>query len=187
MRVRLAGAALAASMLGASGALADDPYIPGLYTVINYSGAFPSYKKVPTISFPSELDGVEADIGWRFNRFYSVEASYSYFEGQKNANGQSLTSELQDGSIDALGYLPFGYSSPWALYADVGGTYYFASAHTVTLSTGNESTFGARVGGGLQYMIDEDLGVRLSGRYDWADLTHVRAATVFAVGLVWQR
>lgn len=186
MKIRCAAAILSACAL-AAGEAAADPYIPGLYTVINYSGAFPDYRKIPNVSLPSHLDGVEADMGWRFNRFYSVEASYSYFTGQKTANGVSLTSQLQDGSIDALGYLPFGYASAWALYADVGGTYYFASTHTAVASTGNESKFGARAGGGLQYMIDEDLGVRVSGRYEWADLTHMRSAEVFAVGLVWQR
>jgi opacity protein-like surface antigen len=187
MRLRCAAPILSACLFVASGAMAD-PFMPGLYTVINYSGAYPDYRKIPHVSFPSELDGVEADIGWRFNRFYSIEGSYSYFNGQKNADGESLTSELQDGSIDALGYLPFGYSSPFALYADVGATYYFADAHTATSSVeGNESNFGARAGGGVQYMIDDDLGVRISGRYDWADLNHLRAAEVFAVGLVWQR
>jgi opacity protein-like surface antigen len=187
MKIVCAAAILAASAIAAGSADAD-PYIPGFYTVINYSGAFPDYRKIQGVSLPSELDGVEVDIGWRFNRFYSVEASYSYFNGQKTGNSQSLTATLQDGSIDALGYLPLGWSSPWALYADVGGTYYFASAHTGTASVGgNESTFGARAGGGLQYMIDEDLGVRIGGRYDWTDLSHLKAAEVFAFGLVWQR
>ncbi len=184
MRIRCAAAILA---LCAAGSAEADPYIPGMYTVINYSGALPDFKKISGVSLPSQLDGVEADIGWRFNRFYSVEASYSYFTGQKTGNGQSVTAQLQDGSLDALGYLPLGWGSPWALYGDVGGTYYFANAHTATASSGNESNFGARAGGGLQYMIDEDLGVRLSGRYEWADLTHMRSAEVYTIGLVWQR
>jgi len=184
--MKFAGAVLGLGLV-AAGTAAADPYFPGLYTVINYSGAFPDYRGLKNVSKPSMLDGVEADIGWRFNRFYSMEGSYSYFTGQKTAGGQSLTIELQDLSIDALGYLPFGYSSSWALYADLGGTYYFANVHTATVSTGNDTKFGARVGGGLQYMIDEDLGVRLSGRYDWADLTHMHSVEVFTVGLVWQR
>jgi hypothetical protein len=186
MKVLCTAAVLLSCAIAAGGANAD-PYIPGLYTVINYSAAFPDYRKIPDISLPSELDGVEADIGWRFNRFYSVEASYSYFTGQRTGNGQSITTTLQDGSLDALGYLPLGWSSPWALYDDISGTYYFASANTATTSFSNESKFGARAGGGLQYMIDEDLGVRLSGRYDWADLSHMRSAEVFTIGLVWQR
>jgi hypothetical protein len=185
MKIRWAAAIMA---LCAAGSAQADPYIPGLYTVINYSAAFPDFGKITGVSLPSELDGVEADIGWRFNRFYSVEASYSYFVGQKTGNGQSLTVDLQDGSLDALGYLPLGWGSPWALYGDVGGTYYFASSHTVSASlTGNSSSFGARAGGGLQYMIDEDLGVRLSGRYDWANITHLKSAEVVTIGLVWQR
>src|SRR5580693_6936168 len=86
MKVVCATAMLAACAIAAGGADAD-PYIPGFYTVINYSGAFPDYRKIQGVSLPSELDGVEVDMGWRFNRFYSVEASYSYFNGQKNGNG----------------------------------------------------------------------------------------------------
>ena len=51
----------------------------------------------------------------------------------------------------------------------------------------NANHFGARAGGGLQYQFDENLGLRLGGRYDWTDLPNLRSATVFTVGLVWQR
>lgn len=177
--------------LVAAGSAAADPFMPGYYAVINYSGAFPNFRAFTAafngISKPSMLDGVEANIGWRFNRFYSIEGSYFYYSGQKNSEGESFTAQLQGGSIDALGYLPIGYSSPWALYGDIGGTWYFTNAHTATVTTGTESKFGARAGGGLQYMVDEDLGIRIGGRYDWADLTHLRSAEVFTIGLVWQR
>lgn len=179
-------AALLVVLVAAESARAE-PFIPGLYTVINYSAAFPDFRNLPHTPLPSLLDGVEADIGWRFNRFYSVEASYSFFTGQRNSGATSLTTTLQDGSVDALGYLPFGRESPFALYGDIGATYYFASANTATASTGNQSKLGARAGGGLQYMISDDLGVRLSGRYDWADLSHMREAKVVTIGLVWQR
>ncbi len=189
--MKLCGAVVLVGLV-AAGSAAADPYMPGYYAVINYTGAFPDYRPfrigpLAGVAMASRLDGVQANIGWRFNRFYSIEGSYFYYSGQKNANGTSSTTQLQGGSIDALGYLPFGYSSPWALYGDVGGTWYFFNTHTATAASGTESKFGARAGGGLQYMIDEDLGVRVSGHYDWADLAHLRAAEVFTVGLVWQR
>jgi len=180
MKLRLAAAILIAT----AGAAQADMFTPGLYTVINYSGAYPDYRNFK--GAPTFLDGVEADVGWRFNRFYSVEASYSYFTGSNNPASNNLSTTLQTGAIDALGYLPFGYASPFALYADVGATGYFASADTPT-SQGHENSFGARAGGGLQYQFDEDLGLRVGGRYDWANLPHMKAAEVFAVGLVWQR
>jgi hypothetical protein len=182
MKLRLAAAILIVSSLGS--AAEADSFTPGFYTVLNYSGAYPDYKKVSGAS--SFLDGVEADAGWRFNRFYSVEASYSYFTGSNNGTGTSPTTTLQTGSIDALGYLPFGWASPWALYGDVGATGYFASVSSPTFEQ-HEDSFGARAGGGLQYQFDQDLGLRVGGRYDWADLPHMRSAEVFSIGLVWQR
>ncbi len=159
----------------------------GLYTVIGYSGARPDFKSIPNVATPSLLDGVEADIGWRFSRFYSVEASYSYFWGSKSSNGISFDSKLQTGSIDALGYLPLGRESPWALYGDIGATAYFASIQSVLLSSSHYTRFGARAGGGLQYQFDDSLGLRLSGRYEWANLPIMKSAEVVTLGLVWQR
>lgn len=178
---------LAVLTLVAGSAAHADIFHPGLYTVINYSAAYPDYKSIANVYTPSSLDGVEADLGWRFNRYYSVEASYSYFTGSKDSHGTAFTDTLQTASLDGLGYLPLGRSSAWALYGDVGATAYFASATTAKASEGHENRFGGRAGGGLQYQIDDDLGVRVSGRYEWADLTNMRAAEVVAIGLVWQR
>jgi opacity protein-like surface antigen len=182
MKLRLAAALLLASV-PCGGAAEADMLTPGLYTVINYSGGYPDFKSFK--GAPNYLDGVEGDIGWRLNRFYSIEASYSYYSGSTN-NGQSLTTSLQTGAIDALGYLPFGRMSPWALYGDIGATEYFLSASTPT-SNAHENHFGARAGGGIQYQFDENLGLRIGGRYEWADATHLRDLEVFSVGLVWQR
>lgn len=186
MRFRIAAAICAACMLGAGAAQADSIFTTGFYTVINYSGAYPDFKKVAGVVTPSYMDGVEGDVGWRFNRFYSVEASYSYFAGSQRSGGTSFNNTLQDGSIDALGYLPFGYGSPWALYGDVGGTAYFESNGT-TISSTHSNRFGGRVGGGLQYQFSDDLGLRAGGRYEWANLPNLKSAEVFAIGLVWQR
>ncbi|HTW36306.1 MAG TPA: outer membrane beta-barrel protein [Rhizomicrobium sp.] len=187
MKIRVAAMALAAGLTLAGAARADDIFTTGLYTVIGYSGAYPDFKHVAGVNTPSYLDGVEADGGWRFNRFYSIEGSYSYFTGSTNpASGTSFTNTLQDGSIDALGYLPLGPWRSWALYADVGGTWYFESASTVSGSD-HADRFGGRAGGGVQYQFEEDIGIRAGGRYDWANLPNMKSATVFSVGLVWQR
>jgi opacity protein-like surface antigen len=187
MKIHIAAAIVAAGIVAAGTARADSIFTTGLYTVINYSGAYPDFKEITGFHSPSYLDGVEADLGWRFNRYYSVEASYSYFTGSKNpAGGTSFTNTLQTGSIDALGYLPLGAVTPWALYADVGATGYFESASTAS-SSGHSNSFGGRAGGGLQYQFDQDLGLRIGARYEWANLTNMKSAAVFAVGLVWQR
>lgn len=180
MKFRLAAAILLSSTV-AAGAQA---FLPGLYTVINYSGGYPDFKDIK--SAPSFLDGVEGDLGWRFNRFYSIEASYAYYTGSDNSSGDNLSTTLQTGSIDALGYLPFGHASRLALYGDIGATGYFLSAQTPT-SGEHENHFGARGGGGIQYQFEENLGLRLGGRYEWADTPHLRSVEVFTVGLVWQQ
>lgn len=185
MKLRVSALFLAGCTI-AAGAAHADIFTPGLYTVINYSGAYPDFKKTPTFENPSFLDGVEADVGWRFNRFYSVEASYSYFTGSKNPTGAHFTTELQTASINALGYLPFGPGSEWALYGQVGGTGYFLN-ETTPLVGMHSNSFAGQVGGGVQFQFNEDLGLRVGGRYEWANLQNMRSAEVFAVGLVWQR
>lgn len=187
MNIRAAvAAALAASLCCAASARADDIFTTGLYTDLGYTGADPDFKKIANVYTPSFMDGVEADMGWRFNRFYSVEASYSYYTGAKNFVGTSFHNTLQTASIDGLGYLPLGYESQWALFGDAGGTAYFESYGTVA-GTAHQTRFGARAGGGVQYQFTVDLGVRVEGRYDWADLSNMRSAKVFTIGLVWQQ
>lgn len=186
MKVRAAAAVLTAFLCCAASARADDIFTTGFYTNIGYTGLDPDFTNVRSAYTPSYLDGVEADGGWRFNRYYSVEASYSYYTGARNSGDTSFHYTLQTVSADGLGYLPLGYESPWALFGDVGGTAYFESYGTVA-GTGHQDRFGARAGGGLQYQFTLDLGVRLEGRYDWADLSNIRSAKVFTVGLVWQQ
>jgi len=184
MKRRVAAAVLAAGTVFAGAAEAQGIF-NGLYTVIGYSGAYPDFKHGAGLHTPSYLDGVEADVGWRFNRFYSMEASYSYFTGSSNsAGGPSFNNTLQDGSIDALGYLPLGPWRSWSLYGDVGGTWYFSSAAGLG---GHADRFGGRAGGGIQYQFDENLGLRAGGRWDWANLPQMKSAAVLTIGLVWQR
>ena len=188
MKRRVAASVLATGLAAGTvfaGAAQAQGLFNGLYTNIGYSGAYPDFKKTANVHTPSYLDGVEADVGWRFNRFYSMEASYSYFTGSANPKGgQTFDNTLQEGSIDALGYLPLGPWRDWSLYADVGGTWYFSSSSGLG---GHADHFGGRAGGGLQYQFDENLGLRAGGRYEWANLPNMKSAAVFTVGLVWQR
>jgi len=185
MKRHVAAAILAAGTVFAGAAQAQDMF-NGLYTNIGYSGAYPDFKRIAHVYTPSYLDGVEADVGWRFNRFYSVEASYSYFTGSTKPSGGSFTNTLQEGSIDALGWLPLGPWRNWSLYADVGGTWFFENADN-GVGEDHADRFGARAGGGMQWQFDENLGLRAGGRYEWANLPNMKSAAVFTVGLVWQR
>ena len=179
--------AVACAVLGGTCAAHADTFTTGLYTVINYAAAVPNYKAVSGVSTPSYLDGVEADIGWRFNRYYSVEASYDYNTGSTRSGGTTFDDTLQSASLEALGYLPFGLDSAWALYGDVGGSAFFAHAETPSANRSGETRFGARAGGGLQYQFSDDMGLRVGGRYEWTGLPTLKSAEMFAVGLVWQR
>jgi len=186
MKIRFAAVAVAACVVSA-GAVQAQIFVPGPYAVINYSGLLPNFKSAPYVHTPSYLDGGELDVGWRFNRYYSVEASYAYDTGNNNSNGTSLTTNFQTAAIDGLGYLPLGRNTPWALFADAGATVIFAHDLTSLLPGGNETRFGGRAGGGVLYQIDDNLGVRLSGRYEWTGLADMRSAAIFGVGVVWQR
>ncbi|HUO92183.1 MAG TPA: outer membrane beta-barrel protein [Rhizomicrobium sp.] len=185
MKHCIAAAGLAAAIAVAGSAHAQSTY-NGFYTVINYTGAFPDFKKALGISTPSYLDGVEANVGWRFNRFYTMEASYDYYSGSTHTpGGPSFNTTLQEGSLDALGYLPLGPWRSWSLYGDIGGTWYSLSSNGVGFLRSDR--WGGRAGGGVQFQIDDDLGVRLGGRYEWMDMRALKSMEVFSVGLVWQR
>lgn len=185
-RVRIA-VAFVCAVLGASTAARADTFGSGLYAVINYAGVIPKWSAIKDISTPSYLDGVEADIGWRFNPFYSVELSYDYNTGSTTLHGIDFNTTLQAISLDGMGYLPLGRNSKWALYADAGGSLFIANGGTPTMHSGDETRIGGRVGGGLLYQFSDDLGVRASGRYEFTDVPNIRSAEIFSIGLVWQR
>lgn len=185
-RVKIA-VAIAAAMLGASSAAQAAPFDSGLYAVIDYAGVIPKWSAIKGISTPSYLDGVEADIGWRFNPFYSVELSYDYNTGSTTSHDVDFDATLQAISLDGMGYLPLGRNSHWALYADAGGSLFIANGGTPTMHSGDETRLGGRVGGGLLYQFSDDLGVRASGRYEFTDVPNIKSAEIFSVGLVWQQ
>lgn len=172
--------------LGLAGPAFADGFTNGLYTVIGYDGTIPHFQSIPGLTTPSYLDGVDANIGWRFNPFYSLEASYTYATG--SSQGGALSTSLQSAGLNGLGYLPFGRGSSWALFGEAGAVVSFARAESATFRVGGDATrFGGQAGGGLQYQFDDNLGLRLSGRYVWTGISDVKSAEVFTVGLVWQR
>src|SRR5271163_2606903 len=96
MKYRVAAAIVAGCLAASAGARADPIFTTGFYTVIGYSGAYPDFKQELHVNTPSYMDGVEADVGWRFNRYYSVEASYSYFTGSTQPpGGTTFSNTLQ--------------------------------------------------------------------------------------------
>jgi opacity protein-like surface antigen len=183
--IRLA-AVLAFLMLPLAAPAYAEAFTDGLYTVIGYDGTIPHYASIPYVSTPSYLDGLEVNVGWRFNPFYSVETSYTYATG--SSMGGDLSTTLQSGAINALGYLPFGRDSSWALFGEAGAVLSFAHAQSNTVDvSGNKSGFGGQAGGGLQYQFDDNIGLRLSGRYVWTGISEQKSAEIFSLGLVWQR
>lgn len=181
-----AGAAAASVSLLLTATAQAEIFTPGLYTVLNYLGDAPDFKKIPGVEVPSYLDGAEVDAGWRFNRFYSVEASYAYDTGSKNLTGDTFRINVQTAAVDAMGYLPMGRSA-WSLFGEAGVAATFSSTQADFPHRDSQTSFGGRAGGGLVYQFDDHLGVRIAGRYEWTGLSYMKSAAVGTFGLVWQR
>lgn len=93
-----------------------DEFASGAYTVVSSNAWAPVYSNDVRSFAPSLLGGFDVEEGWRFNRYYAVEAGYALATG----SSQYIRLTVQAVSLDALGYLPFGYHRKFALFGDVG-------------------------------------------------------------------
>ncbi len=183
----LAGAAALVCVVACS----ENAEASGIYIAAGYDAAWPTYGTATGYDAPATLEGGDVAVGWRFNRYYSVEVDYAYATGSRNVYyGLSTRLSLQTGMVDAFGYLPLGRYSDFAPFATLGvgaidGTakaaYVYFGSHSADASS---TELSARVGGGIAWQFMGGLGARAMLRYQWNDSSDVHGATTFTLGLV---
>jgi hypothetical protein len=68
-----------------------DLVTPGFYSAASFTAYWPDYHTAGgTLIGPNTLTGGEADIGYRFNRYYAVEGGYTYADGNNTILGNSV-------------------------------------------------------------------------------------------------
>lgn len=81
MRTCFFAAVFALAASSAAMAQTDEPFASGLYAAGGYEAWWPNYENGTGIDVPKMLNGFDADIGWRLNRYYAVEGGYCYATG----------------------------------------------------------------------------------------------------------
>jgi opacity protein-like surface antigen len=183
MKQLFIGVALAAAMSSCAVAASTDPYESGFYLATGNESWVPAYKNDLSSYAPKYLYGGDIQGGWRFNRYYSIEAGYAIA-----TNSATVRATVQAVSIDAYGYLPLGRASHFALFATAGASELWGTASVTGYGysvSATSNAFGGRVGGGLQYQINRHFGFRISSRYEFANFAGVKGAGVGAVSFVW--
>lgn len=179
------GAALCAALssFAVAAQAAGDPFQPGFYLSGGSEVWVPTYRYGLSAIAPNVLYGGEIDAGWRFNRYYSVEAGYSAAAGSA-----TVAATVQALSIDAYGYLPLGRGSHFALFGTAGvselrGTAIGTGYGYYVIST--SYAFGGRFGAGAQFQFNQNWGLRAGARYQFADFSSASGALVTSVQVVW--
>ena len=183
MRISILATVFVAALSSAATAQADEPFASGLYVVGGYEAWWPTYAQIYDSGVPGMLNGFDADVGWRFNRYYAIEGGYYHASGSSDLN---VT--FQGAELDAFGFLPFGADSDVALYAEAGVTELWGTAglnfggYNVSVSA---NSFDPRAGAGFQYQIIDSLGIRAGAVYQWMNLQGLHSAKIGTLSLVW--
>ena len=118
-------------------------------------------------------------LGMRFHDNFALEAYYKRSaEAKKSGNpfGIPMTTKLtlQSFGIDAVIHSPrLGYDNRVEFIGSVGVAYYELKAKINVpgySESGKDDHFGGRIGAGLQYYINNNLALRLMGRYNYTGI-----------------
>jgi opacity protein-like surface antigen len=151
--------ALCLLVLVATSATAQGYARPGAYASINGVAAFDSIDGVPSSALDNAI-GVAGRLGYRFTPYLAAEGQVEYSGDFIDCCGADLTATLV--TVNAKLYVLQDQLQPYVL-AGMGGA--FGNASGVGVSV-NENGFVAKVGGGLDFYINENLGLELEAAYN---------------------
>lgn len=138
-------------------------------------------------------------VGSRFNEYVGIEAGFSKSGTQKGVwnvrtNNGNMTVKNSNIYLDALGYLPIcdqidliGSVGIGALRSKVNFNVSNNFRNATGQVIGSSTRTGARVGAGVQYKFDENVGARLMARFQQANNSDViKNQTQIGLGLFYQ-
>ncbi len=175
--MRLVGILLATSLaLAGQAAFAQDYARPGLYAAVNGVTGFDNFDLGPGIDFDSSI-GISGRIGNRFTPNFAIEGQLEY-AGEFDLDGF--------GSLDVSATLLSGNGKFYFLTEQIqpyvlGGLGWgFMDLDTPGFGSADDDGFVLRLGGGVDFYINENIGLLLEGAYNVAtgDLEDLSYATL---------
>ena len=146
-----------------------------------------AYGELGVIAYDDDLSGIEAKLGYNFNKYFGVEA-----QGSLGTNRESETFSFPpdfvtvgvkvDYSVAAFAVARLPLSKNFQIFARGGlhNTQVSAEIEDNVIPNFNETATGFAVGGGVQYNFDKKNGIRLEYTYldgvdaDTSSLAYVR-------------
>ena len=149
------------ALTSSANALDFRPYVGAQYnaTHVNAKGA---EKDI-------DMHSYSVFVGTEYNKYFGTEVFYQ--------NSNKWHKMLSDGTnkidfdaygLDVYGYLPLGCEGIVSLIGTTGIANYDFDYATST-EKGSDNGLGYRLGGGIQYNVTNNIGIRALGRYVWTD------------------
>ena len=130
--------------------------------------------------FADKLHAGSISLGARVHDNFALEAYYKKSTKKKKTNSTLFAPpittelELQSFGVDAVFHSPrLGYTNNVELIGSVGVAWYELKGKATALGyseTAKDDHFGGRIGAGLQYYINNNLALRLMGRYNYTGI-----------------
>ena len=108
-------------------------------------------------------------VGTEYNKYFGTEVFYQNSnKWHKIINGKKEKVDFDAYGLDIYGYLPLGCEGIVSLIGTTGiANYDFDYANNK--GKGSDNGLGYRLGGGIQYNVTNNIGIRALGRYVWTD------------------
>ena len=108
-------------------------------------------------------------VGTEYNKYFGTEVFYQNSnKWHKIINGKKEKIDFDAYGLDVYGYLPLGCEGIVSLIGTAGiANYDFDYANNEGKDSDNG--LGYRLGGGIQYNVTNNIGIRALGRYVWTD------------------
>ena len=167
----LLAAVSAIALAGSANALEFRPYVGAQYNVTNVN-----YKGSPT---DINMHSGSVFVGTEYNKYFGTEIFYQMSKDwSKVIGGEKVKADFDAYGLDVYGYLPLGCDQVFAPFVTAGIASYDFGKDV------DDTGFGYRLGGGIQYHITNNVAVRVLGRYIWADkLDHMDHMSEFSAGI----
>lgn len=127
--------------------------------------------------FEDKFHAGSVSLGMRFHDNFALEAYYKRSAEAKKTTLGILTTKLtlQSFGIDAVIHSPrLGYGNKVELIGSVGVAYYELKAKNSVPGyideSGKADHIGGRIGAGLQYYLNDNVALRLMGRYNYTGI-----------------
>ena len=124
--------------------------------------------------------GVNLFGGARFHENLGAEVGFSFISRGKGDKTRQPSNRVREAYVEVLGFMPL--SDKMELIASSGVGYMKSKPHSSNTAL---SKFGARVGLGAAYKIDENLQARAMVRYHKGDKNFLKHNTSASVGVVY--